>query len=191
MRTPALFLDRDGVINVDIGYACRPDQIQFVDHIFQLVAEANARGYKVFVITNQAGIGRGYYTEADFHALTAWIHEQFEQAGGHIERTYFCPHHPEHGVGAYRVDCACRKPEPGMLLQAASEYDIDVAHSIFIGDKRSDMQAGQRAGVGTLLYLGDEADFASGVQITTPRDAIDWLRPPPPDAPTTAYMRHS
>lgn len=175
MRTLALFLDRDGVINVDTGYAHRPEQIQFVDHIFELVAAATARGYKVFVITNQAGIGRGYYTEADFHALTAWIHEQFAQAGGRIEHTYFCQHHPEHGVGEYRVNCGCRKPEPGMLLQAARDYDIDLAHSIFVGDKLTDMQAGQRAGVGTLLYLGDEAEYAPGVQITTPRDAIDWL----------------
>lgn len=179
MSTLALFLDRDGVINVDIGYAHRPDQIQFVADIFELVAAATRCGYKVFVITNQAGIGRGYYPEADFHTLTAWIHEQFAQAGGRIERTYFCPHHPEHGVGAYRVACSCRKPEPGMLLQAASDYGIDLAHSIFVGDKRSDMQAGQRAGVGTLLYLGDETHYAPGVRIATPRDAIGWLRKDP------------
>ncbi|TDV34717.1 D-glycero-D-manno-heptose 1,7-bisphosphate phosphatase [Paraburkholderia caballeronis] len=176
MSTLALFLDRDGVVNVDTGYAHHPEQIQFVAHIFELVTAATRGGYKVFVITNQAGIGRGYYTEADFHALTAWIADQFALAGGRIERTYFCPHHPEHGVGAYRLACSCRKPAPGMLLQAARDYDIDLARSIFVGDKRSDMEAGWQAGVGTLLYLGDEPDYAPGIKIASPRDVVAHLR---------------
>jgi D-glycero-D-manno-heptose 1,7-bisphosphate phosphatase len=175
MSTPALFLDRDGVVNVDTGYAHHPDQIEFVDHIFDVVAAATRAGYKVFIITNQAGIGRGYYTEAQFHALTRWIGEQFAVAGGAIERTYFCPHHPEHGIGEYRRQCQCRKPQPGMLLQAASDYDIDLAHSLFVGDKRSDMQAGQRAGVGTLLYVGDEPDHAPGVKVASLKEIIPYL----------------
>jgi D-glycero-D-manno-heptose 1,7-bisphosphate phosphatase len=176
MSISALFLDRDGVVNVDTGYAHRPDQIRFVDHIFELVAAATRAGYKVFIITNQAGIGRGYYTEDDFHALMDWIGEQFAAAGGAIERTYFCPHHPEQGIGEYRLSCACRKPAPGMLLQAARDYDIDLARSLFVGDKRSDMQAGQQAGVGTLLYVGDEMNYAPGLKVPSLREIIPYLR---------------
>ncbi|MXN77546.1 D-glycero-beta-D-manno-heptose 1,7-bisphosphate 7-phosphatase [Burkholderia sp. 4701] len=177
MSTQALFLDRDGVINVDTGYAHCPEQIRFVDGIFELAATATRSGYKIFIITNQAGIGRGYYTEQEFLDLMHWIGERFAETGGAIEHTYFCPHHPEHGVGAYLQSCECRKPAPGMLLQAARDYDIDLARSIFVGDKQSDMEAGRQAGVGTLLYVGDEPDYQPGIKLASPADAIAYLRP--------------
>jgi D-glycero-D-manno-heptose 1,7-bisphosphate phosphatase len=176
MTQRALFLDRDGVINVDTGYAHRPDQIQFVDGIFDLVAAATRLGYRVFVITNQAGIGRGYYTEQAFLALTDWIASRFAEAGGSIDGTYFCPHHPEHGIGVYRQSCDCRKPAPGMLLQAAREHGIDLARSVFVGDKQSDMDAGRRAGVGTLLYVGNEPGYTPDIRLASPADAIAYLR---------------
>ncbi|ALK30636.1 D-glycero-alpha-D-manno-heptose-1,7-bisphosphate 7-phosphatase [Burkholderia plantarii] len=175
MRVQALFLDRDGVVNVDTGYAHRPEQIRFVDGIFELAAAATRYGYKIFTITNQAGIGRGYYTEQAFQILMDWISERFAETGGTIERTYFCPHHPKHGVGKYRRLCECRKPAPGMLLEAARDYDIDLARSIFVGDKQSDMAAGQQAGVGTLLYIGDELDFQPDIKLTSPVEAIAYL----------------
>ena len=156
MSKPALFLDRDGVINVDYGYVHRPEEFEFVEGIFELVAAANKAGYLVVVVTNQAGIGRGYYTEAQFHALTDWMKAQFNEHGAIIDAVYFCPCHPEHGIGAYRQESEFRKPAPGMLLQAQSELGIDMAQSILIGDKPSDMAAGRAAGVGTLLLLNGE-----------------------------------
>ena len=156
MSRPALFLDRDGVINVDYGYVHRPEEFEFVEGIFELVAAANRAGYLVVVVTNQAGIGRGYYSEAQFHALTDWMKTRFKEHGAIIDAVYFCPCHPEHGIGAYRRESQFRKPAPGMLLQAQSELDIDMAQSIFIGDKPSDMAAGRAAGVGTLLHLSCE-----------------------------------
>ncbi len=163
------------MINVDIAYAHRPDQIQFVAGIFELVAAATRLGYKIIVITNQAGIGRGYYTEHEFAVLMNWISDRFAEADGKIDAVYFCPHHPEHGIGAYRQQCTCRKPAPGMLLQAVREHDIDPARSIFVGDKKSDMEAGRSAGIGTLLYVGDEADYAPGHKLASPSDAIPHL----------------
>lgn len=156
MSRLALFLDRDGVINVDHGYVHKPEDVEFVDGIFDLVATAKEAGYLVVVVTNQAGIGRGYYSEDDFHALMDWMKARFVERGGQLDAIYFCPYHPEHGIGKYRRESDCRKPAPGMLLQAAHDLDIDLASSIFVGDKPSDMAAGQAAGVGILLLLGAE-----------------------------------
>jgi D-glycero-D-manno-heptose 1,7-bisphosphate phosphatase len=171
-----LFLDRDGVINVDHGYVHKPEKFEFIDGIVELVAAANARGYLVVVVTNQAGIGRGYYTETDFHALMAWVREQFSNRGAHIDAVYFSPFHPEHGMGRYRRDSDCRKPAPGMLLRAKEELHIDLAHSILIGDKPSDMQAGQAAGVGMLLHFCPDAAEGPGVTLNALADAVAYLR---------------
>jgi D-glycero-D-manno-heptose 1,7-bisphosphate phosphatase len=151
---PALFLDRDGVINVDHGYVSRPEDFEPIEGIFDLCREAQRQGYLIIVITNQAGIGRGYYSESDFEALTAWMIGRFEEEGIAIGGIYHCPFHPEHGVGRYKADSACRKPNPGMILQAAAEHGIDLASSVLVGDKPSDIQAGISAGVARLfLYL--------------------------------------
>ena len=153
MTRAALFLDRDGVINVDHGYVCKPENFHFVEGVFELVAFAHKAGYLIVVVTNQAGIGRGYYSAADFHALTDWMKARFMEHGGHIDAVYYCPFHPEHGLGEFRRESDCRKPAPGMLLQAGRDLGIDFAKSIFVGDKPSDMAAGRAAGVGTLLHL--------------------------------------
>jgi D-glycero-D-manno-heptose 1,7-bisphosphate phosphatase len=147
MKNIALFLDRDGVINVDYAYVHTVSNFHFVDGIFDLVCAARQANYLVVVVTNQAGIGRGHYTEDDFHALTNWMKEQFLERGGKIDGVYFCPYHAENGVGIYRKVSHWRKPEPGMLLQAAKDLDVDLARSIMIGDKDSDMQAASRAGI--------------------------------------------
>jgi len=178
---PALFLDRDGVINVDHAYVHRKEDFHFVDGIFELVATAKSAGYLVVVVTNQAGIGRGYYTEADFHRLMDWVKEQFALRAGCIDGIYFCPHHPDHGVGDYRKESSFRKPGPGMLLQAAKDLDIDLANSIMVGDKVSDAQAGLAAGVGTLLHLGAETQQSGAVlhikHLTEAVSLLNSLRP--------------
>ncbi|MCX7627396.1 MAG: D-glycero-beta-D-manno-heptose 1,7-bisphosphate 7-phosphatase [Methylophilaceae bacterium] len=182
MNRPALFLDRDGVINVDHGYVHRPEEFEFVEGIFELVATANRAGYLVVVVTNQAGIGRGYYSEAQFLALTDWMKTKFRERGGIIDAVYFCPYHPEHGIGAYRRESEFRKPAPGMLLQAQSELGIDMEQSIFIGDKPSDMAAGRAAGVGTLLHLNAdlnaERTSADAIVVTQLSEALPYLRLP-------------
>ncbi|HEY0817446.1 MAG TPA: HAD family hydrolase [Rhizobacter sp.] len=153
MGRPALFLDRDGVINLDHAYVHKREDFDFVDGIFDLVRTARERGYLVFVVTNQAGIGRGKYTEADFHVLTEWMCGEFASRGAPIDKVYFCPYHAEHGIGHYKAESEFRKPNPGMILQAAREFDVDLAASVLLGDMETDIQAGTRAGVGrTLLF---------------------------------------
>ena len=153
---PALFLDRDGVINVDYAYVHRPENFDFVNGIFELCREAKRLGYRIFVVTNQAGIGRGYYTEQDFHDLTAWMRARLAEHGADVDAVYFSPYHPEHGIGPYKKGSDCRKPGAGMLRQAAAEFEIDFARSVLVGDKYSDIQAGVAAGVGrNLLFAQD------------------------------------
>jgi D-glycero-D-manno-heptose 1,7-bisphosphate phosphatase len=144
----ALFLDRDGVINHDAGYTSNAKDFKFIDGIFDLCRAAKQSGYLLIVITNQAGIGRGYYSEQAFFTLTEWMRERFTEEGVPLTDVFHCPYHPEHGVGPYKKDSFNRKPHPGMLLQAAEKYGIDLEHSIMIGDKDSDMQAAKSAGVG-------------------------------------------
>lgn len=176
MKRPALFLDRDGVINVDHGYVHAPEQFEFIDGIFEVVASANRAGYLVIVVTNQAGIGRGYYTEAAFHALTEWMKAKFAERGGTIDAVYFSPYHPEHGLGPYQKETDCRKPGPGMLLQAERDLDIDMPRSILIGDKPSDLAAGRAARVGTLLHLDGAANGEGCLTIKNLIQALSYLR---------------
>jgi D-glycero-D-manno-heptose 1,7-bisphosphate phosphatase len=145
---PALFLDRDGVINIDHAYVCTQKQFEFIEGIFELCSYAKKLGYLIFVITNQAGIGRGLYTEQTFLELTDWMCGVFETRGIEIDQVYFCPFHPEYGLGKYKADSSFRKPEPGMIFQAAEDFDVDLKNSILVGDKESDIQAGLAAGVG-------------------------------------------
>lgn len=152
----ALFLDRDGVINVDHGHVHRKEDFEFIDGIVDLVRRANAAGWVVVVVTNQAGIAKGYYGEADFHVLMEWMCQQFEQQGARIDAVYHCPHHPEFGALESR-QCHCRKPGPDMLLQAAAQWHLDLPHSVLIGDKPTDMAAASAAGVGAAYLF--EADF--------------------------------
>jgi len=154
----AVFLDRDGVINVDTGYVHRIKDFKFIKGIFEIGRAAIAKGYLVFVVTNQAGIGRGYYSEADFHILTNWMLCQFKSEGVIIKKVFFSPYHPVHGIGKYKQDHVTRKPHPGMLLQAGNEFDLDLNRSVLIGDKSSDIKAGIAAGIGTNLYLGSDID---------------------------------
>jgi D-glycero-D-manno-heptose 1,7-bisphosphate phosphatase len=156
-RQPALFLDRDGVINVEKNYVHRIEDFEFVPGIFELCAVATELGLCPVVVTNQAGIGRGYYTEADFQALTTWMLERFRERGIEIGAVYHCPYHPTAGVGEYRRESFDRKPNPGMFLRARDELGLDMAGSILVGDKASDIEAGRAAGVGTLIKLTDDA----------------------------------
>ena len=149
-----LFLDRDGVINIDHGYVYKVKDFQFVEGIFDLTQLAQSYGYVICVVTNQAGIARGYYSELDFSKLTRWMCDQFMAKGVVIDKVYYSPYHPVHGLGHYKKDDVSRKPHPGMINQAVRELNVDVKSSVLIGNNVTDIQAGFSAGVGKNLYLG-------------------------------------
>ena len=152
----AAFLDRDGVINLDHGYVYRPEDFDFVPGTLEAARELARQGYALVVITNQSGIGRGLYTEADFAVVTQWMKQKFAEAGAPLAGVYFCPHHPTDAVGEYRRDCDCRKPAPGMILRAARELGLDLARSVLFGDRRSDLVAAQAAGVPRRFLLATD-----------------------------------
>jgi len=147
MNTSALFLDRDGVVNVDHGFVFEKSNFEFIDGIFDLCLAANNNGYKIFIITNQSGIGRGYYSEYDFNKLNQWMLEIFKKNSIYIAETYYCASHPVYGLGKYKKDDFCRKPNPGMIIKAQKDHKIILSRSILIGDKLSDIHAGERAGI--------------------------------------------
>jgi D-glycero-D-manno-heptose 1,7-bisphosphate phosphatase len=149
----ALFLDRDGVINVEKNYVYRVRDFEFMDGIFELCQAAATYDYALIIVTNQAGIARGYYTEEDFKRLMLWVTDQFEKRNMHISGLYYCPHHPTAGMGEYRRECINRKPNPGMIISAQKDLGLDLKHSVIIGDKMSDIEAACRAGVGTQILL--------------------------------------
>ena len=151
----ALLLDRDGVINVNHGYVHEVEHCQFLDGIFDLTRLAIRENYIICIVTNQAGIGRGYYTEQQFHDFMCWMSARFKQEGVVISKVFYSPYHPIHGIGKYKKDDFSRKPNPGMLLEAINYFSIDPGASILIGDSVSDIQAGVAAGIGTNLYIGE------------------------------------
>lgn len=140
------FLDRDGVINFDHGYVYRIEDFQFIPGVLEGLKTLQAHGFDLVIFTNQSGIGRGYYTESQLQTLHQWLLERLAHEGIHVLKIYYCPHHPQAKLDAYRQSCHCRKPAPGMLLQAQQELDIDLKASIVFGDKISDCEAGQKAG---------------------------------------------
>lgn len=155
----ALFLDRDGVINIDKGYVHKIADCEFMPGIFDLCRLARAKGYLLIVITNQSGIARGYYAEKDFQTLMDWMREEFSRQNCPLDAVYHCPFH-EKGIGEYRRASPDRKPEPGMILKAAAQYGLDLSRSMLIGDKQSDIEAGERAGVGRNILVNDSLDKA-------------------------------
>jgi D-glycero-D-manno-heptose 1,7-bisphosphate phosphatase len=148
---PALFLDRDGVIVEEAEYLSDPAQLCLIPGAGAAIARVNARGIPVIVVTNQAGVARGYFPEERVGEVHERLSALLAAHGAHIDRYYYCPHHPTAGSGAYGRPCSCRKPEPGMLLQAARDFDLDLARSFLVGDKISDLEAGLAAGCRTIL----------------------------------------
>ena len=152
---PALLLDRDGVINVDRGYVSRREDFEWQSGIFDVARMAARLGMAIAVVTNQSGIGLGYYTEADFQTLTAFMRERFASEGVPIAAVYHSPFHPEAADPRYRAaDHEWRKPRPGMILQARDDLGLDLSRSVLIGDRLVDLQAGAAGGVGTLVLIG-------------------------------------
>jgi D,D-heptose 1,7-bisphosphate phosphatase len=159
-RRPALFFDRDGVLNVDTGYPHRPDQIDWVPGAAEAVRMANEAGYYTFVVTNQAGVARGYYGEDDVRALHDWMNREFQKSGAHIDRFEYCPTHPEGTVIGYVGHDPRRKPGSGMLTGLMNDFPVDAARSFLVGDRDGDLAAAAGAGItGHLFTGGNLADF--------------------------------
>lgn len=160
----AAFFDRDGVINVDKGYLSSIDEFEWVDGAKEAVALLTRKHYAVIIVTNQSGVARGYYTEDDVRRLHEWMCRQIEEAGGKITAVYYCPYLEGAPVKAYDKKSDWRKPAPGMILQAAEDWQIDLSQSMMIGDMLRDVECGQRAGVPSYLFTGGSlADFVSRI----------------------------
>lgn len=157
MRKLALF-DRDGVLNVDTAYLHKAEEVQWVPGVFEALARLKELGYTVVVVTNQSGVARGYYTEEEVQILHRWMQEEVAKRGGEIARFYYCPHLPGGSVPAYAISCTCRKPNPGMILQALADFDGNKEESFLIGDSPRDVEAAERAGVKGILFTGGRLD---------------------------------
>lgn len=153
-RRPAIFLDRDGVLNEDEGYVSRIERLIWIEGAAAAVKRFNDAGWYVFLVTNQSGIARGFYTEEDFHALHEHMREKLAEAGAHLDDMRYCPYHAEGTIERYRRASDWRKPEPGMIRDLLAAWPVDESHSLLIGDKPSDIEAAARAGIASRLFEG-------------------------------------
>ena len=177
----AVFLDRDGTIIEDVGYIGECSRVRFLLGASQAIKSLNENGFGVIVVTNQSGVARGYFSEETVQELNRYIREALAEQGAHIDMFYYCPHHIEGIIEEYRKECHCRKPNPGMIKEAAGEFDIDLKGSFVIGDKISDIEAGHRAGCKTIL-LADKRCPEEGEIALMPDyiaadlyEAVGWL----------------
>ena len=173
----ALFLDRDGVINHEVGYLHAAEDVRWVEGIFELCKVAVGLGYRLVVVTNQSGIARGMYTEGDFEVLTAWMLEEFVKRGVALDAVYFCPFHPE-GEGKYKREHEDRKPGTGMLRRAAKDLGVELGASVMVGDRCSDVVAANAAGLRTAFLLeGTETAGCPGEYktVATLHQVQEWL----------------
>ncbi len=165
MTNKAVFLDRDGVINVDHGYVYRKEDFEFVDGIFEACRRFQDQDYLLIVVTNQSGIARGMYTEEQFQELTEWMLERFRDQGVDIAKVYHCPHHPDFGPTKDR-HCNCRKPKPEMIKRGLREFQLEPANCIMIGDKVSDMKAAEAARIGLGILVNERrGEMNAGIRI--------------------------
>jgi D-glycero-D-manno-heptose 1,7-bisphosphate phosphatase len=166
VKAKAAFIDRDGVINEERNYVHRIEDFVLLPGVVKGLALLRKIGYRLIVVTNQAGIARGYYDQIAMNRLHDHMREHLLTHGVMLDAIYFCPHHPSGNVSSLAIKCNCRKPAPGMLLQAANDFDLDMASSVLFGDKLSDVRAGKKAGVGRnfLVKSGHELDAAAALE---------------------------
>jgi len=157
-KTRLAMLDRDGVLNVDHGHVCTREAFDWVDGAAGAIRLLREAGYTVAIVTNQAGIAKGLYSEEQFVALTEWMVAELARRGATVDAVYYCPHHPTEGKPPYLVECSCRKPRPGMLLRALAEAALAPEHGLMIGDKETDMEAARAAGVRGCLFPGGDLE---------------------------------
>ncbi len=159
----AVFLDRDGVICKDTDYLHKIQDFEFIDKAIDALKLLSKTDYKIIIITNQAGIAHGFYTEEDFHKLNNWMLKEFKSKSIKIDKVYYCPHHQNAEIAKYKLDCDCRKPKTGMLKKAEKEFNINLKNSFLVGDQSSDIRAGENAGCKTILvrtgYAGKDKQY--------------------------------
>lgn len=165
----AIFFDRDGVLNEEVGYLWRIEQFKWVDGAREAVKLCNERGLLAVVVTNQSGIARGFYTADDVDNLHAFMQDGLSQIGAHIDKFYYCPHHPAGIVAEFSVACDCRKPKPGLILRACRELDIEPAQSILFGDSERDIQAAEAAGLRAGIF------FTGGNLLQAVKDSLNLI----------------
>jgi D-glycero-D-manno-heptose 1,7-bisphosphate phosphatase len=178
-KQKALFLDRDGVINHEVGYLHRCEDVRWVDGIFALTRTAKALGYRLVVVTNQSGIARGLYTTQEFEQLMHWMRAEFRSQGAELDAVYHCPYHPKHGIGEWLREHEDRKPGPGMLLRAARDLGLDLTASVMVGDRCSDIAAANTAGLQRAFLLrGTEEGACPGEYepVEALAEVEAWLR---------------
>ncbi|OWQ86735.1 D-glycero-beta-D-manno-heptose-1,7-bisphosphate 7-phosphatase [Roseateles terrae] len=198
MGRSAAFLDRDGVINRDHGYVHRWEDFEFLPGVVEALRRLQAAGHALVIVTNQSGIARGLYGEADVERLHERLRQHLRGIGIELAAIEYCPHLPASTVPAYAVDCECRKPAPGMILRAAQALGIDLARSMMVGDKSSDIEAARRAGVGHAFLVATDGegepdalspDLAHLLRLKLLQDAVEaWLRPEHVDAGPPARL---
>ncbi|EJD6040130.1 D-glycero-beta-D-manno-heptose 1,7-bisphosphate 7-phosphatase [Morganella morganii] len=182
MGIPAVFLDRDGTINADTGYLHEIDDFQFIENAIEAMQAIKQMGYALIIVTNQSGIARGMFTEDQFMHLTEWMDWSLADRGVDLDGIYYCPHHPEGTVEEFRQVCNCRKPAPGMLLDAQKYLKIDMGNSYMVGDKLDDMLAGRAAEVGTTVLVRtgkpvtEDAEAAADIVINSIADLPALLK---------------
>jgi D-glycero-D-manno-heptose 1,7-bisphosphate phosphatase len=145
-RTGAVFLDRDGTLIRDVGYLCREEQLEILPRVPEAICRLRERGFKVVVITNQSAVGRGRVAETDLLKINHVLRERLAQNGAFLEGIYYCPHHPTEGIGAYKLECDCRKPRTGLIFQASKDLSLDPSISYIVGDQVIDLELAQRVG---------------------------------------------
>jgi D-glycero-D-manno-heptose 1,7-bisphosphate phosphatase len=175
MKRKALFLDRDGVINIDKNYIYRKKDFDFIEGIFDLIINAKKLCYSVIIVTNQSGIGRGFFTEEQFLETNKWMTKELLKHDAKVDHTYFCPTHPTEGIGKYKIKDDRRKPNPGMFFEAEKDHNIDLLNSILIGDKLTDMKAGRAAGIKKLFLFNNHNDYHGVIKINKLGEAINYL----------------
>ena len=175
MKNKALFFDRDGVVNIDKEYIYKIEDFSFTEGIFNLVKYAKNMGYLVIIVTNQSGIGRGFFTEEQFLFLNEWMIQEFLNYNILIDHVYFCSTHPTEGIGKYKTEDYRRKPNPGMILEAAQDYNIDLKKSILIGDRDTDMLAGKSSGIEKLFFYNNSKKFKEAININSLGEIIKYL----------------
>ncbi len=183
---PAVFIDRDGCLTEEVGYVNHPSRIRLLPRSVEAVGRLNQAGIPVVVVTNQAGVAKGYFSEETLRDVNAEMMRQLAAGQARLDALYVCLHHPREGERPYRVHCDCRKPRPGMLIKAAAELGLDLAASAMVGDKLSDVEAGQAAGAAGILVLSGygrgEWEYRSAGSRIKPDyvggdllDAVDWV----------------
>jgi len=169
-----VFLDRDGTINEEVEYLHRPSDLVILPGVSAALKRLKEQGFRLVVVTNQAGVARGYYSESDVDQLHEYMNRLLAEDGAEIDHFFYCPHHPDHGIGAYKKSCHCRKPDIGMFEMAENYFQVDKSHSYMVGDKLLDTEAGHKYGVSSVLVgTGYGNEIYKGLSDEEKKEAFD------------------